>query len=165
MRYARAGYTAGHRVALLLENRPVFLEHYLALNALGCGIVPVNPEYRHDELVYQMSHGKADLAVAVSGRVADLVRATASVASRCRSSMRIICRRAFPRRSRQRVAAGHRGRMQSALYVYDTPGSKGLVLTNRYYLEAGRWYRDLGGLAAIPPKAATGSTIRCRSTT
>jgi acyl-CoA synthetase (AMP-forming)/AMP-acid ligase II len=41
--YAAAGYGHGHRVALLLENRPEFFFHYLALNALGCGIVPINP--------------------------------------------------------------------------------------------------------------------------
>src|SRR5262249_13648001 len=62
-RYAAAGYGHGHRVALLLENRPEFLFHYLALNALGTGIVPVNPDYRHDELAYQMEHSEADLAV------------------------------------------------------------------------------------------------------
>ena len=53
-RYAAAGYGHGHRVALLLENRPEFFVHYLALNGLGCGIVPVNPDYRHDEMLYQL---------------------------------------------------------------------------------------------------------------
>ena len=33
--YAEAGYGHGHRVALLLENRPEFFSHSLALNALG----------------------------------------------------------------------------------------------------------------------------------
>src|SRR5258706_12333727 len=53
-RYAAAGYGHGHRIALLLENRPEFFFHYLALNALGAGIVPINPDYRHDEMLYQM---------------------------------------------------------------------------------------------------------------
>ena len=48
--YAQAGYGSGHRVALLLENRPVFFVHYLALNSLGASIVPINPDYRHDEI-------------------------------------------------------------------------------------------------------------------
>jgi acyl-CoA synthetase (AMP-forming)/AMP-acid ligase II len=51
-RYAAAGFGHGHRVALLLENRPEFFFHYLALNALGCSIVPINPDYRHDEMLY-----------------------------------------------------------------------------------------------------------------
>jgi crotonobetaine/carnitine-CoA ligase len=70
--YAEAGYGHGHRVALLLENRPEMFFHYLALNALGCGIVPVNPDYRHDELAYQMEHSDAELAVAVPERAAAL---------------------------------------------------------------------------------------------
>src|SRR5947207_8121407 len=70
--YAAAGYGHGHRVALLLENRPEFFFHYLALNALGCSIVPINPDYRHDEMLYQMEHSEADLAVAIGSRVGDL---------------------------------------------------------------------------------------------
>src|SRR3954462_13255903 len=70
--YASAGYGHGHRVALLLENRPEFFFHYLALNALGCGIVPINPDYRHDEMLYQMEHSGADLAVSIATRVSDL---------------------------------------------------------------------------------------------
>ncbi|HEY7521028.1 MAG TPA: AMP-binding protein, partial [Methylomirabilota bacterium] len=70
--YAEAGFGHGHRVALLLENRPEFFFHYLALNALGCAIVPINPDYRHDELLYQMEHSEADLAVVIGSRVADL---------------------------------------------------------------------------------------------
>src|SRR2546427_10444250 len=71
-RYTGAGYGHGHRVALLLENRPEFFFHYLALNALGCSIVPINPDYRHDEMLYQMEHSQADLAGVVAPRVAPL---------------------------------------------------------------------------------------------
>src|SRR5687767_14469960 len=72
--YAAAGFGHGHRVALLLENRPEFFFHYLALNALGCAIVPINPDYRHDELLYQMAHSEADLAVVIERRCRDLER-------------------------------------------------------------------------------------------
>src|SRR5882672_9630925 len=68
--YAAAGYGHGHRVALLFENRPEFFFHYLAVNGLGCGVVPVNPDYRHDELAYQMDHSEADLVVSISERAA-----------------------------------------------------------------------------------------------
>ena len=70
--YGGAGYGHGHRVALLFENRPEFFFHYLAVNALGCAVVPVNPDYRHDELAYQMEHSEADLVVSVSERVGAL---------------------------------------------------------------------------------------------
>src|SRR5437763_17141066 len=69
--YHAAGYGHGHRVALLLENRPEFFFHYLALNALGSGIVPINPDYRRDEMLYQMEHSDADLAVVIPARVTD----------------------------------------------------------------------------------------------
>ena len=72
--YRAAGYGHGHRVALLLENRPEFFFHFLALNALGVSIVPVNPDYRHDEMRYLMEHSEADLAVVTDSRVADLER-------------------------------------------------------------------------------------------
>src|SRR5260370_38872735 len=39
-RYAGAGLGYGHRVGLMLENRPTFFFHWLALNALGVSVVP-----------------------------------------------------------------------------------------------------------------------------
>ena len=67
--YAAAGYGRGARVALLLENRPVFFLHWLALNALGVSIVPINPDVRPDELSFQLELSQADLLVAASDRV------------------------------------------------------------------------------------------------
>ena len=46
--YSNAGYGLGQRVALLLENRPEFHLHWLALNGLGVSVVPINPDYRED---------------------------------------------------------------------------------------------------------------------
>ena len=73
--YAEAGFGHGHRVALLLENRPEFFDHFLALNSLGVSIVPVNPDYVHNELVYQLDHSDAALVVALSSRVDDMQKA------------------------------------------------------------------------------------------
>ncbi len=47
--YRAAGFGHGHRMAMLLENRPDFLLHFLALNGLGTSIVPLNPDLRHAE--------------------------------------------------------------------------------------------------------------------
>ncbi len=152
-RYAAAGYGAGHRVALLLSNDPVFFDHYLALNALGCSIVPVNPDYRHDEMAYQMAHSRADLGVAVTARVADLMRAGAErtpplpVIDSAKPPAR------FPEPT-TRAGSWQPGIKAecSLMYTSGTTGRpKACILTNRYYLEAGGWYRDLGGLAAIRP--------------
>jgi crotonobetaine/carnitine-CoA ligase len=152
-RYAAAGYGHGHRVALLLENRPEFFVHYLALNGLGCGIVPVNPDYRHDEMLYQLDHSEADLAVALTARVADLE----AVARERAKPLPIVDADHLPAALPRPAAAPGRGTPGpdtecSLLYTSGTTGRpKGCILTNLYYLNAGAWYRDLGGLLALEP--------------
>src|SRR5437868_4753535 len=67
--YSRAGYGSGHRVGLDLENRPEHLLHKIALNSLGICCVPLNCEYRENELQYVVEHSKPDLVVAASSRI------------------------------------------------------------------------------------------------
>ena len=146
--YHAAGYGHGHRVALLLENRPEFFFHYLALNALGCGIVPINPDYRHDEMLYQMEHSEADLVVSIASRVADLE----AVARARAKPLPVVGAESMPTTLPRPGPAPRPGRPGpdtecSLLYTSGTTGRpKGCVLTNFYYLNAGAWYRDLGGL-------------------
>ena len=152
--YGSAGYGHGHRVALLLENRPEFFFHYLALNALGVGIVPVNPDYRHDEMLYQMEHSEADLAVVIESRVADLeavARARRDKALPVVAAERLPARLPGPGRAPRPDPPGL-DTETSLLYTSGTTGrAKGCILTNLYYLNAGAWYRDLGGRLAIEP--------------
>jgi crotonobetaine/carnitine-CoA ligase len=150
-RYAAAGYGHGHRVALLLENRPEFFFHYLALNALGCGIVPINPDYRHDEMLYQMDHSEADLAVVIARRVGDL---EAVARARARPLPVVDAEGAFADLPRPgpapRPGAPGLDTECSLLYTSGTTGRpKGCVLTNFYYLNSGALYRDLGGRLAL----------------
>ena len=91
--YAAAHYGLGHRVALLLENRPEFFFQSLALNALGVSIVPVNPEYRLEELRYQMDHSGAEMVV---GLTAYLPRLT-MVAAACGRPLAVVDATAFPK--------------------------------------------------------------------
>lgn len=51
--------------------------HWFALNALGVSVVPINPDMRHSELVYLVSHSEIILAVCLAERV-DELRAAAS---------------------------------------------------------------------------------------
>jgi crotonobetaine/carnitine-CoA ligase len=152
-RYAAAGYGHGHRVALLLENRPEFFFHYLALNALGCGIVPINPDYRHDEMLYQMEHSEAALAVVIAGRVADLE----AVARERATPLPVVNAEAMPAALPRPGPAPRTGEPGldtecSLLYTSGTTGRpKGCILTNLYYLNAGAWYASLGGRCAIEP--------------
>ncbi len=151
-RYAAAGYGIGHRVGLLLEMRPDFFFHYLALNALGCGIVPVNPDYRHDEMLYQMQHSEADLVICAPHRVADMGKVAVD---RGEKPLPVLDAGNLPAAFPSPVTKAHAGAPGhdtecNLLYTSGTTGRpKGCVLTNFYTLNAGAWYRDLGGLLAV----------------
>ncbi len=72
--YAAAGYGVGHRIALLMENRPEHLLHKLAMNALGACCVPLNPDHRPRELAYVLDHANVDLVVVLSALDGQLYR-------------------------------------------------------------------------------------------
>ena len=147
----QAGYGAGHRVMLLMENRPAFFLWWLALNRLGASVVPVNPDLRASELTYMIGHGEPALAVALPGRGTDL-RAAADQAG---IVMAVIAPgEAIPApRDGARIAPcdGPRtGHEAALLYTSGTTGQpKGCVLPNSYFLMAGRWYAAAGGLCAL----------------
>ena len=150
-RYAAAGYGPGHRVGLLFENRPEFFFHYLALNALGAGVVPLNPDYRHDELLYQVDHSEAELAVAIPSR-----RAALEAVARERSRpLPVVDAEALPASLPTAPPTSRHGAAGldtecALLYTSGTTGRpKGCILTNFYFLNAGAWYRDMGGRLAI----------------
>ncbi|WP_169544839.1 AMP-binding protein [Sneathiella aquimaris] len=150
--YTRSGYTVGHRVAFLLENRPDYILHLLALNSLGVSCVPINPDYRHAEMLYQMDHSDADLVICIDTRFTDLEKVAAE-----RGNLPVIGMGAFsdgvPEPHRE-VDGGKPGLQTEAslLYTSGTTGRpKGCILTNDYHLTAGKWYSELGGLVDIRP--------------
>jgi acyl-CoA synthetase (AMP-forming)/AMP-acid ligase II len=154
-RYRTSGYGLGHRVALLLENRPDFFLHYLALNGLGVGIVPINPDYRRDEVAYLLDHSEAELAVVLPQRVDD-VRAAAA---QCVRPAMVVDAHALPDVPPRPAAPARPGRPGvepgpdtecALLYTSGTTGwPKGCMLSNFYFLNSGRTYCALGGLIQI----------------
>jgi len=144
-----AGYGRGHRVGLLLENRPDFLLLWFALNRLGVSVVPINPDLRAAELEYLLGHAAPLAAVALAPRLADL-RATATVVGR---KLALVEPGAPPPPAS--AAPPDRGPPDAdsecaLLYSSGTTGQpKGCVLANDYFLEAGRWYATAGGLIAM----------------
>jgi acyl-CoA synthetase (AMP-forming)/AMP-acid ligase II len=122
-RYRARGYGAGHRVALLLENRPEFLLHFLALNSLGAGIVPLNPDFRPAELDYILAHSEAGLVV-TRDMLADF----------------------NPPPAGRATGSGE----CALLYTSGTTGKpKGCLLGNFYFLNVGRRYLAEGGLCEV----------------
>ncbi len=149
--YAGAGYGRGHRVALLLENRPEFHLHWFALNALGVSIVPVNPAYRDEELRYLFEHSEAELAVSVPERVEGL-RALSATLER---PLPVVDVAGLPDRLPGPISPARAGvpvpRDEAALlYTSGTTGRpKGCMLSNAYFIQAGRWYLEAAGAMGI----------------
>ncbi len=150
--YAAAGYGHGHRVGLLLENRPAFLLHWFALNALGVSVVPIHGELREAELRHLIDHSEVALTVTLPSREGDLRRAAADV----RSAMLTWApdsQQPLPRPAVALPLAGVRVGEETEcalLYTSGTTGRpKGCILTNAYYLNAGRWYAGLGQLCTV----------------
>ena len=75
--YRTANLGPGCRIALLLGNRPDFFLHWLALNAVGVSVVPLNPDWGAAEAQYVLEHSGAVLAVAEAKRRKDLQNAAA----------------------------------------------------------------------------------------
>jgi acyl-CoA synthetase (AMP-forming)/AMP-acid ligase II len=149
-RYRAAGYGAGHRVALLLENRPEHFFHWLALNSLGGGIVPLNPDYRADETRYALEHSEAVLAVTIPGR-ADALRAVAAAIG-----LPVMTIGEDVPSARTPPPGGPVGKAAEAalLYTSGTTGRpKGCMLSNEYFLGWGEWYVAQGGVISLRPGA------------
>ncbi|MEI2384441.1 AMP-binding protein [Breoghania sp. JC706] len=157
--FAGAGYGAGHRVALLLQNRPDFLINWFALNALGVSVVPVNPDLRSAELEYLIGHSEASLVVAIPERVEELAAAAEAAGTGTGRIAPVISPKdAIPAPLRPAASpygaasdtTSDRTKECALLYTSGTTGRpKGCVLTNDYFLLAGEWYATVGGLSAL----------------
>lgn len=147
-RYRAAGYGAGHRVAVLLENRPEHLLHFLALNSLGVSMAPVNPDYRADEMRYLFEHAEVVLVVALPGRMEQAQRAL-DLCDRPPLLHDVTADAAFP--AAPVAASGAAPDIHSETCLYYTSGTtgrpKGCVATNEYYVGVGRMCRNNAGLA------------------
>ena len=151
--YAAAGYGHGHRVGLLLENRPAFLLHWFALNALGISVVPINADMRSAELSYLIGHSEIALAVTLPDRADDLRGAASQAGVSGFATMTpdggVPPASSAPARAHEPVDA----RTECALlYTSGTTGRpKGCILSNTYFLNAGAWYAALDGVCSIRP--------------
>jgi len=142
--YAATGYGRGACVALLMENRPEFFWHWLALNALGVAIMPINPDLRADDLAWQLSVAEPDLAVALPDTHALIAKAS--------GDMRIIAPGEAPPRCRAKVTRQIAERHDPCALLFTsgtTAKPKCCVLSNDYFLRIAHWYVTQGGAAAM----------------
>ena len=139
-----AGLGAGHRVMLLMENRPVFFLWWLAANALGASVVPVNPDLRAAELEYMIGHVTPALAVSIPSRIGDLQAAARAAGV----PMPVVAPDApLPAITTAPVFEGDEA---AVLYTSGSTGRpKGCVLGNDYFITAGNWYAGVGGICEL----------------
>jgi acyl-CoA synthetase (AMP-forming)/AMP-acid ligase II len=144
-RLSAAGVGHGHRVGLLLQNRPVFIEIWLALNSLGASVVPINPDLRLAELEYLAEHSEMALAIVLPDRVAEMSDAVTNAGSPARviTPDDAIPRAPAPAADTEELGAGTECAL---LYTSGTTGRpKGCILTNEYFLHSGDWYAETSG--------------------
>ena len=149
--YEQAGFRRGHRVAMLFDQRPEFFFHYYALNALGVSVVPINPDYRREEIRYVVEHSEASLAVAIDSRLEHMD----AVARDIGGGLAAVSFEHFPDRLPRPVRPAQPGPPDAGteaalLYTSGTTGQpKGCILSNEYFHTFGACYLSLGGRLAI----------------
>jgi acyl-CoA synthetase (AMP-forming)/AMP-acid ligase II len=147
-RYASQGYGAGHRVALLLENRADHFFHWLAFNRLGVSVVPVNPDYTAEELSYLLEHSESALLVTLEsrlGQVGDVARALGVPVA-------LAGKADIPTAAAPRPGAAVADKMAECAVIYTsgtTGRPKGCLLSNDYFLAWGDWYVGQEGLIGL----------------
>jgi acyl-CoA synthetase (AMP-forming)/AMP-acid ligase II len=147
--FASHGFGEGHRVGLLLQNRPVFVELWFALNGLGVSVVPINPDLRISELEYVIAHSEMNAAFVLAER-RDEVETAARQAGRPIPVLTDSGAIFAPFGGARPSSAGDGSTECALLYTSGTTGQpKGCVLTNTYFLHSGNWYRDVGGLIGL----------------
>ncbi|MFV0277774.1 MAG: AMP-binding protein [Parahaliea sp.] len=148
--YARRGFGHPLRVALVLDNRAAFFIHWLALNSLGCSVIPVSRDMQAEEIAYCVEHGEASAVVALPDALAALAPVQALLAQpvpvvSCDGLDQL------PAMARRNGALPPGRDTECALLF--TSGSTGkpkaCILSNDYFLFAGQWYQDIGGLAQL----------------
>jgi acyl-CoA synthetase (AMP-forming)/AMP-acid ligase II len=150
--YVEKGYSKGLRVGLMLENRPAFFIHWFALNALGISVVPLNADFKISELSYLIEHSEIVLAVAIESKLDLIVQSSRVVGVELSvmkpDDMPPLCK-AISKNDSYEIDLETECAL---LYTSGTTGMpKGCILTNQYFITAGRWYAGIGGLAKIEP--------------
>ena len=145
----------GHRVGLMLENRPAMFFHWLALNALGVSVVPINPEWRSTELEYLIAHSELCVAVVPPTRALDVKLAARNAGCEVVVTSPDLSGLAHtPRPAEFAARAPGKNTECALLYTSGTTSRpKGCVLPNEYFLWAGTWYAEAGGLCQLRPGA------------
>ena len=146
--YKASNYGIGNRVAILFNQRPEFFFHYLALNSLGASIVPVNPDYKVDEISYLLEHSEADLFINLQTKKNELDKIDFLKSSQLPSIEIDNFHNFIPELKKKPISEKPTHSTEAAiLYTSGTTGRpKGCILTNEYFHNFGLSYITKGGL-------------------
>ncbi|WP_116366095.1 AMP-binding protein [Parahaliea mediterranea] len=148
-KYAEHGFGHPHRAALVLDNRPAFFIHWLALNSLGCSVIPVSREMQAEEIAYFLEHGEASVMIALPEAVAEMAPAIALL----KQPVPVIdCEQldSLPQVTGRSGEIPGNATECALLFTSGSTGKpKACILSNEYFLFAGDWYTSIGGLATL----------------
>ena len=150
--YRNRSYGLGHRIGLLLENRPEFFFHFLALNGLGVSVLPIDAALPVGDIAYQIGHSDACALVCLPGVAA---RATQAV-ELSGSKAPVVATDRFPKLpaapTPSRAEAASPATEAALLYTSGTTGQpKGCMISNEYFIGLGHWYLNEGGYCTLEP--------------
>lgn len=148
-RYQEAGFGPGHRVALLLGNRPDHFWHLLALNRIGASAVPLNPAYLDHELRFAVEFADCAMVATTSDRVENVERACSGLDPAVPVHDVLQDHAALPTPARNPGPVPDRPGDREALIIYTsgtTGRPKGRIISNTSCLAAGESYGTAGGL-------------------
>lgn len=149
-RYRGAGLGVGVRVGLILDNCAAFFLHWLALNAIGVSIVPLNAEALADEMAYICDDSGLVMIVTLPER-AGVARAMVAATHHAKpiiSSDTLAGLENFGGPGNDEMPG--RDTECALLYTSGSTGKpKGGMLSNDYFYTVGDWYRNIGGYCTI----------------
>lgn len=137
------------RIALVLENRPEFFVQWLALNALGISVIPINHEMPDDEIPYYLEHGEAVAVCALSEHRERMKAICDNLASPIPVAVPdLVAELTLSDVTPEPVAS-----ITDECALLYTSGStgkpKGCILSNDYFLQQGYWYMNLDGFVSL----------------
>lgn len=150
--FERAGLGHGHRVAVLLENRPEMILLKQALNRIGVSWVPVNPDYRPAETAYLLTDSRPVLLIATGSTEAQMRAGLAhSGLNLPIVLLEDLVEGIAPLDPAPQAAQPVTGATEASLiYTSGTTGKpKGCILSHEYEMSMGRWYAGVGGLMTL----------------
>lgn len=148
--YAAAGYGHGHRIALMFDNRPTFVVHWLALNGLGASVVPVTQDSTAHEIATLLKRSHAVLAMVLPERAELFERAAALMETPVATVAAEWPDALPPATTTARAESPTQSTEAGLLFTSGTTGvSKGAILTNESLVFNAERYIAAGGLMEI----------------